>query len=194
MWLPHFDAERWALTLSQRNVPQWPRPNTRRVDCKWRWKEVLGWPTPMSSRIVFRFQPYLPTDTTFFYGVVDLNLTSVNHAIGDTGEDADGRKVTFQIDAYDPPDSDPDLGLFGVTWTWRWSRVGFDTNTFKINFQWTVSYDGKQFYQRHQTVRLGGYPWPTFSDLRDLLNPDWTTDLEGQGVEWATFPECYDLS
>jgi len=192
-WLPLYDDVRWAEVLAETKVSKWPRPDTTRVDCAWRWIEGEGLPFPRATRAIFRFQPFLPA-TDMFFGWVDLVLLSATVAEGTTGTDADGRSVIHRIEHYESPAVDPEFGQPGITWVWEWRRSGFETLIVREILRGLPFDPGTQPYRHRHDPRSGGFPHPFSSNFVGPGPPDWLTSPVQEGLTWSTAPECYDLT
>lgn len=190
-WLIPYDEERYNEIVGGNRVPSWPHPNSSRVDARYRMGIGEGLPFPRPSRFLFRLTPYLPAPTVL-WGWVDLSVNTTDHFVADTGLDALGRKVTFElIQNYDPFLPLTDINQW-LDFKWTYSRVGFDDVWFNWRYHTSIANQGPvPVMAALQEVVDVSYVYTT--NLPFVINTDWTSPNGRLAWNWDPMSECYDL-
>jgi hypothetical protein len=190
-WLEDVSSERYDEIRFSRKVGGWPKPGTQRIGGFFRFIQVHGFPRAIASRYFFKFTPF-EGELTNLWCWLDIDQVSEDKLQGASGLSADGREVILEVEQYNPPAVDPNLGISGVTWRMHWLRAGFGP--------WYLSYTWPTFVP---TIGAAPYvifkepgtfsPWAPSNNWIGTSPKDWTSDPPQQNMTWFSISECYDI-
>jgi len=117
-WFPDGDDPDVLTSMFNRKVSQWPKPNTTRIDTRFRQNYGIGLPAPRASRYLFRFAPeglvLGPIHNCWF----DLVAESDTVLRGESGFGPSGWNIELQITNYVSPAVDPIWSKSGIEMRW----------------------------------------------------------------------------
>lgn len=191
VWLDLSGEGEPSELLGTMGVSKWPRPNSKRIACDFRFSLLDGPPFPLPDRYFLQLDevPNVPNNTA--YALIDLQVSGAFQVEGTTGLSPLGREILLTITEMlipNPP-SQPEPWIeyaftskmtgfddFHFWWNWPTNEFGFPAED--------IPFDITSFDERHThgVVEEDRFP----------LTIDWPTNPVFSDLTWWPKSSCFD--
>lgn len=192
-WLENDTPTTVVDAFANNKVAWWPKPNTPRIDPRYRMLEGAGLPCAMAQRHLMRIKPNDGVGGEIFNGWLDVTPISDTVLRGNTGLSPEGYDLQLDVIDYSVV-VDPVTLLHGIVMEWTVSKTGFAS--FYIRYHRRAPLYPGQDGVTPDMLELFGPKLPApfiTSDYDPLIHTYWSNEPMEQFIEWTTMSECWQF-